>query len=85
MITSFKALSVLLIIISCHCQSNSSTTGFPKLLWTFWDGDLTNPNTQILLKLCLNNMHEYAASSGWQFNLVTYDNLQQYLTPGSYA
>jgi hypothetical protein len=80
-----KTVILLLMVISSHCQSEPSTTDFPKLLWTFWDGDLTNPNTQILLKLCLNNMQQQAASSGWQFNLVTYDNLPQYLTPGSYA
>ena len=29
-------------------------------------------------------MRQYATKSGWQFNLVKYDNLAEYLTPESY-
>ena len=79
-----KTVTVVLFILCCCSQSDAPQEGFPQIIWTFWDGDLSNPNTQIFLKLCLNNMRQYATKSGWQFNLVKYDNLAEYLTPESY-
>jgi hypothetical protein len=54
------------------------------VLWSYWDGDLTNPKTQIFLKLCFNNMREYAVRSGWKFHLTTNDNLHEFLSRENY-
>lgn len=80
-----KILALLLTILCFITKIETQESGFPKMLWTFWDGDLSNPNSQIFLKLCLNNMDQYCRKSGWEFNLVTYDNLRQFLSSENYA
>lgn len=65
MISNLLSLIAFTLLFLLHQQTSLPKESFPQHLWTFWDGNLDNPKTDILLKLCLNNMNEYAVKSGW--------------------
>jgi hypothetical protein len=83
----------MILVILCILAANLSTVAseplgkddpakmFPKILWTYWSGDLST--APIMTQICINNMIHYAAVSGWDFRFVTPSNLTDFLTEES--
>ena len=80
-----KMVKIIALMTICLLSISTQAEEFPKLLWTFWEGDLSDPYTNIFLKLCLHSKKEHAKKSGWEFFLVTYETLPQFLTPEDHA
>lgn len=72
-------LFATLCVVGCELSPFKSKTQFPRILWTYWDGNIEDAS--VLVKLCLNNMMHYSKASGWEFRFVTKSNYSHFLSP----
>jgi mannosyltransferase OCH1-like enzyme len=79
----------MILLILCLLAANLSTVasepgpGFPKILWTYWNSDLSS--APITTQICINNMIHYTAVSGWEFRFITPSNLTNFMSEESKA
>ena len=49
----------------------------PKLIWVYWNEGIENSN--IIYQLCADNLRRNGLESGFQLNIVSDDNLHEFL------
>ena len=69
----------LAFIHSTEIQFNATASGFPKVIWSYWEQGIDS--VPFFTKLCLANKDQQASTQGWKHIILQRKNLHEYIDP----